>query len=226
MPFYECSNFNNTFVKTVPGSNSSEEGLNQVEPPRRVPRTREASREDAIALTRQFFATVNEENQVVMSELPVEVPTITSEGNTTLNLNISITSATPTITETENRSPRTLLPNGSPSRPTTTATCRPQMWVQCVLEGQINEPPQEGTGSAETSLTEPYLLTEGIPENLGHDGRILHPLEIPGVRFPTNNTPPNQRRLAENDALVELIQTTKYIEETSTWGQRDYWLYP
>ena len=81
------------------------------------------------------------------------------------------------------------------------------MWVQHVLEGQINEPPQEGTGSAERSLSEPYLLAEGILENLGHELRILHPFEIPGVRFPTDNTPPNQRRLAENDALVELIQT-------------------
>ena len=51
------------------------------------------------------------------------------------------------------------------------------------------------------------------------------PFEIPGVRFPTNNTPPNQR-LAENDALVELIQTTEYLEDTPSWGQRDYWLYP
>ena len=41
-----------------------------------------------------------------------------------------------------------------------------------------------------------------------------------------DNTPPNQRRLAENDALVELIQTTEYLEDTSTWGQRDYRLYP
>ena len=75
-----------------------------------------------------------------MSELPVEVPTVTSEGNVTLNLNIPITSATPTITETETRSTRTFLPNGSPSRPTATATCRPQMLVQCVLEEQIKEP--------------------------------------------------------------------------------------
>ena len=60
-----------------------------------------------------------------MSELPVEVPTVTSEGNVTLNLNIPITLAAPTITETETRSSRTLLPNGSPSRPTATATCRP-----------------------------------------------------------------------------------------------------
>ena len=41
-----------------------------------------------------------------------------------------------------------------------------------------------------------------------------------------DSTPPNQRRLAENDALVELIQTTKYLEDTPTWGQRDYRIYP
>ena len=86
---------------------------------------REASREDALASTRQLFATVNEQNQVVTSELAVEVPTVTPEGNTTLNLNIPITSDTPTITETETRSSGTLLLNGSPSRPTATATCRP-----------------------------------------------------------------------------------------------------
>ena len=26
--------------------------------------------------------------------------------------------------------------------------------------------------------------------------------------------------------LVELIQTTEYLEDTPTWGQRDYRLYP
>ena len=41
-----------------------------------------------------------------------------------------------------------------------------------------------------------------------------------------DNTPPNQSRLAEDDALVELIQTTEYLEDTPTWGQRDYQLYP
>ena len=32
--------------------------------------------------------------------------------------------------------------------------------------------------------------------------------------------------MAENDALVELIQTTEYLEDTPTWGQRDYQFYP
>ena len=130
----------NTFIKTVPGRNLGEQGLNPIEPPGMIQRTREASREDAVALTRQFFATVNEQNQTIMSELPVEVPTVTSEGNVTLNLNIPVISATPTNTETKTRSPRTFLHNGSPSRPTATATCRPWMWVQHVLEGQISEP--------------------------------------------------------------------------------------
>ena len=55
------------------------------------------------------------------------------------------------------------------------------------------------------------MLAEGIPGELGHEWRVLHPFEIPGVRFPTDNTPPNQRRLAENDALVEPIQSTEYL---------------
>ena len=96
-------------------------------------------------------------------------------------------------TEAETRSPTTFLPNGSPSRPTATATCRLRTWVQCISEGQINELTQEDTNSAESGLTESYVLAEGIPEELGHEWRVLHPFEIPGVRFPTDNTPPNQR---------------------------------
>ena len=61
---------------------------------------------------------------------------------------------------------------------------------------------------------------------MDHEWRVLHPFEIPGVRFPTDNTPPNQRRLAENDALVELIQTTQYLEDTPMQGQREYWFCP
>ena len=154
-----------------------------------------------------------------MTELPTETTTDVSGGNT-LHVNIPVFSSIPIeteISEGETRSPRTFLPNESPSRPTATATCRPQTWVQCVSEGQINEPTREGEDSAGSNPTEPYVLAEGIPDELGHEWRVLHPFE---------DTPPNQRRLAENDALVELIQTNEYLEDTPTWGQGDYRLYP
>ena len=57
-------------------------------------------------------------------------------------------------------------------------------------------------------------------------GEFYTPLKFQELRFPTENTPPNQRKLAENDALVELSQTTEYLEDMPTWGQRDYQLYP
>ena len=133
---------------------------------------------------------------------------------------VPITSITPTTTGTETGSPRSFLHNASPSRPTTTATCRPQMWVQRILEGWTHVPCLDGTELGESSLCGPSLLVEEeVPENLGHEWRVLHPFELPGVRFPTDTAPPNQRRLAENDALVELIQTTEYLEDIPMWGQ-------
>ena len=113
-----------THLKVVP-----ERNLTQVEFPRRIQRTREASREDAMASTRQFFASVSKQNRVTMMELPTETSTDVLGGNI-MNLNIPVTSATPIVTEaetteTEARSSRIFLLNGSPSRLTTTATCRP-----------------------------------------------------------------------------------------------------
>ena len=52
----------------------------------------------------------------------------------------------------------------------------------------------------------------------------MHPFEIPGVRIPTEDTPPNHSRLAESDALVELIQTAEYLEDAPSWGQRRFYL--
>ena len=101
-----------TSVKTVPGRDSNEQRTSQVEPPRRIPRTREASRGDALASARHFFATINGKNQVVTSELPEKVPTVTAEGATTTASTVPTTFATTTITRTEAGSPRTFLPNG------------------------------------------------------------------------------------------------------------------
>ena len=114
-----------TSVKTVPGRDSNEQRTSQVEPPRRIARTREASQEDALASARHFFATINGQNQVVTLELPEKVPTFTAEGATAITSTVPTTSATTTVTGTEAGSPRTFLPNRSPSRPTMTATCRP-----------------------------------------------------------------------------------------------------
>ena len=98
--------------------------------------------------------------------------------------------------------------------------------MQQIIEGQINEPTREKASSNESNLSTIEVLPEEIPDELGCEWRVLHPFELPGLRFPMDSTPPNQRRLAENDALVELIQTTEYLEDTPTWGQRDYQLYP
>ena len=88
-------------------------------------------------------------------------------------------------------------------------------------------PLHENTDSGESNLhAPPSSLEEEVPENWDDEWRILHPFELPGVRHPTDVTPLNQRRLTENDALVELIQTTEYLEDMPMWGQRDYWLYP
>ena len=96
---------------------ATERNLTQVESPRRIQRTREASREDAIVLTRHFFASVNGQSRTTTTELPAGTTTDVSGGN---NLNIPVTSATTIVTEAEtteaeSRSPWTFLPNGSPS---------------------------------------------------------------------------------------------------------------
>ena len=118
-------------------------------------------------------------------------------------------------------SPRISLPEGFPSCPAVTATCKPRTWMQQITEGQTNEPTREGD-STESTSSDGNVTFEDIPDELDHEWRVLHPFELPGVRFPMDSTPPNQRRLAENDALVELIQTTEYLVDLPTWGQRDY----
>ena len=98
--------------------------------------------------------------------------------------------------------------------------------MQQLTEGQTNEPQRGDASSSENDTSVVETLPEEIPDELGHEWRVLHLFDLPGVRFLTDTMPPNQRRLAENDALVELIQTTEYLDDVPTWGQRDYRLYP
>ena len=92
--------------------------------------------------------------------------------------------------------------------------------MQQITEGQTNEPAREEDSDESNSSDE--NVTEDIPDELGCEWRVLHPFELPGVRFPMDSTPQNQSRLAENAALVGLIQTTKYLDDVPMWGQRDY----
>ena len=191
---------------------SSQEGL-----PRRNEVSRETSREDALATTRCFFNTVAERRNIT------EVPTTSTVS--VLQVTPPPVLSTPVETEpveSETQSARTFLPSGSPPRPTATTTCRPQTWVQCVSEGQIDEHSGEDEDSVESEPLEPLAL-EGLPDKLGPEWRVLHPFEILGVRFPTEDTPPNHKRLAENDTLVELIQTAEYLEDAPSWGKRRFY---
>ena len=63
-----------TSVKTVSGRDYNEQRTCQVEPPKRILRTREASPKDALTSARHFFASVNGQNLVVTMKLPEEVP--------------------------------------------------------------------------------------------------------------------------------------------------------
>ena len=128
----------------------------------------------------------------------------------------------PVETEHPEPLPVRILPySGTPPRPTATATLRPRTWIQRISEGQIDRQPQD-EDSEENDTLEP-LVIEGLPDELGPEWRVLHPFEIPGVRNPTEDTPSNHRRLAENDTLVELIQTAEYLEDAPSWEQRRFY---
>ena len=201
----------NTRVKTIHKRPTSEV-------PKSLQGTKEVSRAEALVSTQQFFAAVDRRN--------VNVPA----GNQLTSIevherdNIEVPDIPTTTIATS--SPRISLPKGSPSCSTVTAKCIPRTWMQQLTEGQTNEPRREDISSSENNTSVVETLPEDIPDELGHEWRVLHPFDLPGVRFPTDTMPPNQRRLAENDALVELIQTTEYLDDVPTWGQRDYRLYP
>ena len=212
----------NTHVKTV-----SESSMREA--PRIIQRTKEASREEAIETTQQFFAAVDRRNASIATGSQL-APTEVHERDIVEVPDVPTTVTTPPVNlDVEPRGTSSLrisLPEGSPPCSTVTAICRPRTWMQQLTEGQITESRREDVSSSESNTSTVETLPEDIPDELGCEWRVLHPFELPGVRFPTDTTPPNQRRLAENDALVELIQTTEYLDDVPTWGQRDYRLYP
>ena len=81
---------------------------------------------------------------------------------------MTIATTTPPVTlDVEPRgtsSPRISLPEGSPSHPTATATCRPRTWMQQLTEGQINESRREDASSSESNTSAIEMLPEDIPD--------------------------------------------------------------
>ena len=171
------------------------------EVPRIIQRTREVSRDEAIMLTRQFFAAVDRRNMNISTSVPTEILAVVHEREDIEVPEVSAT--TPAVLDVEPRgasSPRTSLPEGSLCCLAVTATCRPRTWMQQLTERQTNEPTREGDLNESIDSSETNVILEEIPDELGCEWRVLHPFELPGVRFRTDSTPSNQRRLAENDA--------------------------
>ena len=142
--------------------------------------TRETSREDALAATRQFFHTESERRSAT------EVPATTSTSVPQTDIP-PMTSVPVAMEQPEPLPVRTIPYHGTPPRPTATATLRPRMWVQRISEGQIEEQPRD-EDSEESDTLEP-LVMEGLPDELGPEWRVLHPFEIPDVRNPMEDTP-------------------------------------
>ena len=61
--------------------------------------------------------------------------------------------------------------------------------MQQLNEGQTNEPRREDVSSSESNTSVVETLPEDIPDELGHKWRVLHPFDLPGVRFPTDTMP-------------------------------------
>ena len=214
--------FPNTQAKTL-----SKEPMSGV--PKTLQGTKEASRAEVITSTRQFFAAIDQRNMNIPTgnqATPVEVHErdnieVLEVLTTTVVTTTTSTPTPPNIVDTELRgtsSPQISLPERSLPHPTITATCRPRTWMQQLTEGQTNELRREEDSSNESLITMEETIPEDIPDELGHEWRVLHPFDLPGVRFPTDTMPSNQRRLAENDALVELIQMREYLDDEPTWG--------
>ena len=119
------------------------------EAPRVIQRAKEVSSEEAIESTQQFFAAVDRRNTNVSTGGPTGISVEIHERDVTgvPNAPTSTAVTTPVILDVGpmgTSSPRISLPEGSPSHPTVTATCRPRPWMQQITEGQTNEPTRGG----------------------------------------------------------------------------------
>ena len=187
--------FPNTQVKTI---------TKESERPTTLCGTKEASQAEVLASTRQFFAAMDQRNTNISSgdqRTPTEVHVrdnieVTEVLTTTVVTTPISIPTSPTIVDTALRgtdSPQISLPERTMPHPTVTATCRPRTWMQQLTEGQTTEPRREGDSSNESLETMEETIPGDIPDELGHEWRVLHPFDLPGVRLPDDTTPPQTK---------------------------------
>ena len=122
--------------------------------------TKETSKAEVLASTRQFFITMDQRNSNIRAEdqrTPTEVHVrgnieVSEVPTTTIVTTTTSTPTSPNMVESDLRatgSPRISLPDRTVPRPTVTATCRPRTWMQQLTEGQTTEPRREGDSSNE-----------------------------------------------------------------------------
>ena len=153
--------FPNTQVQTTPKESTV---------PKSLQGTKEASRAEVLASTRQFFATIDQRNMNVPTENQMTSVKVHDRGEievsevpTTTVITTTTTTTPPISTDMTligTSSPRVSLLEGSSSCPTVVVTCRPRTWMQQLTEGQTTEPQREGTSSSEHELS----LVETLPE--------------------------------------------------------------
>ena len=157
-----------------------------------------------VTTTRDFFNNVTERRSA--TEVPATTVTDVPQPDTPLTTSAS------EIEHSEPSPVRTFPPSETPSRPIVTATLRPRVLEQSKTEGQVEDQSQKDDGSKNETIKP--LVMEGQLDELGPERRIVHPFNIPGVRNPTEDTPPTQRGLVENDT-----QTDEYLEDAPSWEQ-------
>ena len=146
---------------------------------------RECSREEALTTTRDFSNNVTERRSA--TEVSATTVTDVPQPDTPLTTSAS------EIEHSEPSPVRTFPPSETPSRPIVTATLRPRVLEQSKTEGQIEDQSQKDDESKNETI-KPFVM-EGQPDELGPERRIVHPFNIPGVRNPTEDTPPTRKIL-------------------------------
>ena len=151
----------------------------------------------------QFFAAVDRRNASVTTGSHIASAEVHERDVTEVPdvpTTIATTTTPPVALDVEPRgtsSPRISFPEGSPSHaPLLLLHVDLGLWMQQITERQINEPRREDASSSESNTSAIETLPEDIPDELGYEWRVLHPFELPGVRFPIDSTAPKSKEIS------------------------------